>query len=224
MPSLGRFRIRPRSIKKQSMTLFDIHTHNDRADGKYTIYNSNGYIEDRKISIGIHPWDINDGWEERFAAIRNEACRDNVRAVGECGIDKLRSVATIETQLKVFKAHAMLAEEIQKPLIIHCVKGLDEITAIHKEIAPKQAWIIHGFRGKPQQAEQLAKNGFYISFGEMFNAESLKTAPKERLFIESDESTVPIEEIYTKIAELRGISTAELQQATEENLKSIFNK
>ena len=221
MPSLGRFRIRPRSIKKQSMTLFDIHTHNDRADGKYTIYNSNGYIEDRKISIGIHPWDINDGWEERFAAIRNEACRDNVRAVGECGIDKLRSVATIETQLKVFKAHAMLAEEIQKPLIIHCVKGLDEITAIHKEIAPKQAWIIHGFRGKPQQAEQLAKNGFYISFGEMFNAESLKTTPKERLFIESDESQASINEIYRRIAEALDCTIEELATTIMQNAEKI---
>ena len=201
------------------MTLFDVHTHNDRTDDKHTIYNSNEYIEDRKISIGIHPWDINDGWEEHFAAIRSEAYKDNVCTIGECGIDKLRSHTTIETQLKVFKAHALLAEEVQKPLIIHCVKGLDEITAIHKEIAPKQAWIIHGFRGKPQQAEQLVKNGFYISFGEMFNAESLRTTPKEKLFIESDESQTGINEIYRRIAETLDCTIEELATTIMQNVE-----
>jgi hypothetical protein len=52
------------------MTLFDIHTHNNRADDEYSIYNCKEYIEGRKISIGIHPWEINDGWKERFAAIK----------------------------------------------------------------------------------------------------------------------------------------------------------
>ena len=201
------------------MIFFDIHTHNSLTDGEHTIYNRNRYIEDRKISIGIHPWDINDGWEEHFAAIRSEAYKDNVCTIGECGIDKLRSHTTIETQLKVFKAHALLAEEVQKPLIIHCVKGLDEITAIHKEIAPKQAWIIHGFRGKPQQAEQLVKNGFYISFGEMFNAESLKTTPKERLFIESDESQTGINEIYRRIAETLDCTIEELATTIMQNVE-----
>ena len=203
------------------MTFFDVHTHNDRADGKHTIYNSNEYIEDRKISIGIHPWDINDGWEERFSTIKEKAYKANVRAIGECGIDKLRSLATTDTQLKVFKAHALLAEEIQKPLIIHCVKGFDEIMAIQKEIAPKQAWIIHGFRGKPQQAEQLVKNGFYISFGEMFNAESLRTTPKEKLFIESDESQTGINEIYRRIAETLDCTIEELATTIMQNAEKI---
>ena len=192
------------------MEFIDIHTHNKESNNLSSILNSNEYIAGRKISIGIHPWDISSDWKEYFATIRINAFKKNVCAIGECGIDKLKSPAGEELQKEVFKAHAMLAEEAKKPLIIHCVKGFDTIISLRKEITPEQPWIIHGFRGKPQQAEQLIKNGFYISYGEKFNSESLKNTPKERLFIESDESEKSIEEIYNGIAEIKGCSVAEL--------------
>ena len=203
------------------MRLFDIHTHNVDSDPQSSIYSSKVYIDERRISIGIHPWNIDTCWKELFSTIKEEASKVNVCAIGECGIDKLKSPATAELQQEVFKAHAQLAEELKKPLIIHCVKGFDEIIALHKDITPGQAWIIHGFRGKPQQAEQLVKNGFYISFGEMFNAESLKTTPKERLFIESDESQTGINEIYRRIAEALDCTIEELATTVMQNAEKI---
>ena len=207
--------------KTASMKLFDIHTHRNGADGEYSIYNCREYVEGRNISIGIHPWEINDRWKELFATIKNESKSKNVCAIGECGIDKLKSPANIEEQIEVFKAHALLAEEIQKPLIIHCVKGFDEIIAIYREVLPKQAWIVHGFRGKPQQAEQLIKEGFYISFGEKFNIDSLKAVPMEKLFIESDESKIDINDIYTLIAEARGCSVEKLALVVMQNVEKV---
>ena len=192
------------------MDFFDIHTHNKECDSRSSILNSSEYITGRRISMGIHPWNISSDWEKQFAIIRANACKENVCAIGECGTDKLKSPANEELQQEVFKAHALLAEEVSKPLIIHCVKGFDTIIALHKEISPKQAWIIHGFRGKPQQAEQIIKNGFYISFGDKFNIDSVKATPLERLFIESDESQKSIDKIYDEIAKVKGFSIAEL--------------
>ena len=203
------------------MILFDLHTHNNDADGMFSILNSYGYIAGRNISIGIHPWSIDGNWKNVFAEIEKQATNRNVRAIGECGIDKLKSPASIEEQIEIFKAHALLAEEIQKPLIIHCVKGFDEIIAIYREVLPKQAWIVHGFRGKPQQAEQLIKEGFYISFGEKFNIDSLKAVPMEKLFIESDESKTSINDIYTLIAEARGCSVEKLALAVMQNVEKV---
>ena len=199
------------------MELLDIHTHKADSNNLSSIYNSNIYIEERNISIGIHPWNISNDWKEFFTAIKEHARKENVRAIGECGIDKLKSPAGLEQQIEIFKAHAILAEEVNKPLIIHCVKGFDELIALHKEMNPVQAWIIHGFRGKPQQTEQLTKAGFYLSFGEKFNTESLKSTPVEKLFVESDESNLPIHEIYRNIAENKGISTEELAMQTAQN-------
>lgn len=199
------------------MELLDIHTHNKECDSQSSILNSNGYITGRRISMGIHPWNISSDWEKHFAIIRANACKENVCAIGECGTDKLKSPANEELQQEVFRAHATLAEEAGKPLIIHCVKGFDTIIALHKEISPKQAWIIHGFRGKSQQAEQLIKNGFYISFGDKFNIDSVKATPLERLFIESDESKKSIDKIYDEIAKVKGCSIAELCAAIMHN-------
>ena len=127
------------------MDFFDIHTHNKECDSQSSILNSNIYITGKRISMGIHPWDISSDWREQFAKIRANACKENVCAIGECGLDKLKSPASEKLQQEVFRAHAMLAEEVKKPLIIHCVKGFDTIIAQHKEISPEQAWIIHGF-------------------------------------------------------------------------------
>lgn len=198
------------------MLLIDIHTHNCVAE--HAIYNcSNGYVADKRISIGIHPWHINEKWEREFNTIAEIAKADNVVAIGECGLDKLKSPVGIELQKEIFRAQALLAEKVEKPLMIHCVKAYNELIPIHKAISPKQAWIIHGFRGKPAQAEQLIRAGFYISLGEQFNPDSAKAIPAERLFIESDESNVAITGIYAAVAQARGTTVEELALQTIKN-------
>lgn len=203
------------------MTFIDIHTHNGATGTSATIFNSPNYIEGRRISLGIHPWEIEERWQERFRAIEEVAGNSNVVAIGECGIDHLKSAVSIEVQKEVLHAHALLAARVKKPLILHCVKGIDEIVAMHRSFADGQPWIIHGFRGKPQQAMQLTKVGFYISLGENFNKETARDIPADRLFIESDESRLPIEEIYRRVAEARNISTGELAMQITANA-SIF--
>ena len=204
------------------MEFFDLHTHNEAADSRYSILNSNRAIEERYTSVGLHPWDITEDWEKEFLRITELAKSRNVIAIGECGIDKLKSTADIITQITVFQAHARLSEETRKPLIIHCVKGIDEITRLYKELNPTQAWIIHGFRGKPQQAQQITGCGLYISFGEYFNAESIKATPLDRMFIESDESTLPIADIYSAIAKAKGMEVETLQQSISANIKATI--
>lgn len=198
------------------MTLIDIHTHNNTAGN--SIFNSGTlYLADKKISVGIHPWHINAEWKNKLATIVGFAEKGNVVAIGECGIDILKSPAPVELQEEIFKAHILLAEELRKPLIIHCVKAYDELIAIHKELSPSQAWIIHGFRGKPQQTEQLIKAGFYISLGEKFNPDSARIIPADRLFIESDESSAAIADIYAAVACAKGAYIEALAVQTEQN-------
>lgn len=205
------------------MLLFDIHTHNKAANPTTAILNSSCRLPDRLISTGIHPWEITDNHEEQFAVVRETAEYGNTIAIGECGLDFLKSTATPEVQEQIFIAHAKLAEEYKKPLIIHCVKAFDRLIALRKNFVPQQPWIIHGFRGKPQQTEQLIKAGFYISLGEHFNLESAKSIPADKLFIESDESRLPIADIYAAIAAARGFTLEELAEQIERNMR-IFGQ
>ena len=204
------------------MEYFDIHTHTPARE--HSIYDSGTlYVPDMTISVGIHPWHIPAEWEETFAAIEAVAAEKNVVAIGECGIDKLRGAAETEIQKKVFLAHATLAEKVRKPMIVHCVKSFDEIIEIRKQMSPSQAWIIHGFRGKPQQARQLTGAGLYLSLGEHFNPMSAKAVPLDRLFVESDESQRPISEIYGSIAGAKGMTAEELVSAIRGNT-TIFGQ
>ena len=201
-----------------TMELTDIHTHN-AAPAPHTIYNSGSiYTPDKNISIGIHPWHINGRWERELAAVAEWAKADNVVAIGECGLDMLKSPASLELQEEVFRAHIRLSEALRKPLIVHCVKAHDRLIALHREAKPSQTWIAHGFRGKPMQAAQLTKAGLYISLGEKFNPDSARTIPADRLFIESDESRCSIEEIYSAVAAAKETAVEELALQTMQNV------
>ena len=168
-------------------------------------------LTDKYISVGLHPWHIKTNWQEQFYLTEQCASQERVLMIGEAGLDKVcRTGFTL--QQEIFRRQALLAETVRKPLIIHCVKAMQEVLAFHKEIHPSSPWIIHGFHGKPEQAREFLLHGFYLSFGEKFNQESLIITPLERLCTETDESSIPIESIYWKIAKTKNISIEELQR------------
>ena len=152
------------------------------------------------------------------------ATAENVKAIGECGIDKLKSGASVETQIETLKAHIRLSEQLKKPLILHIVKGQDIIMRLHKETRPTQAWIIHGFRGKEALAKEFIQHGFYLSFGACYQEEALRSVPVERLFIETDESELSIEDIYLRVAQSRGMDLKELTESIKKNVERVFFK
>lgn len=197
----------------------DLHTHSHTAGATAIVNDGNApqHSDGLLRSAGVHPWEILPCPDEQIAAVERAATLDCVVAIGECGIDKIKSTTNLEVQKKVFEAHALIAEETGKPLIIHCVKAQEEIIAIKRSIQPRVAWIIHGFRGKPTQAAQLLKEGFYLSYGEHYNAASLIATPLCRLFIESDTSLLTIEEIYEKAAATLGTSVEKLAAQTLKN-------
>ena len=90
-----------------------------------------------------------------------------------------------------------------------------------------RAAIFHGFIGSPEQARRAVGKGYYLSFGLRAFAspktlESLRETPLSQLFLETDDSDVPIEEIYARAAKVKGVTPEELQRATLENYGRIF--
>ena len=194
----------------------DIHTH--RAGNSTSIANSFAPTADGfYYSAGIHPWDITPHSAALLQELATTATRANVVAIGECGIDKIKSPATIATQTEIFAAQARIANAVNKPLIIHCVKAHSELIALRRTIKPTVAWILHGFRGNPTLAQQLLKEGFHLSFGEKFNPQSVAATPLHRLFVESDTSPLPIEDIYAAVAQAAGVTADVLAAAVQKN-------
>lgn len=146
-----------------------------------------------------------------------------VLAIGEAGLDKLAD-APMAVQMEVFEYQARLSVELDKPLVIHLVKAMSELLKLKQQIKPANPWIIHGFRGKPALAEECLRHGFYLSFGEKYQEEALRITPADRLFLETDESSVPVADLYSRAAEVRRVSLAELTEAIRENIAKVFFK
>lgn len=153
-------------------------------------------------SVGIHPWNACESTDASLLLLEQIAADNRVVAIGETGLDALKG-GPLAVQQALFERHIKISEQVGKPLIIHAVRTLNLVMAIKREICPKQPWIIHGFRGKPQQAQELLKHGFYLSLGEKFNPLTAAVIPSERLFYESDESVLPIAQIIKNINEYR---------------------
>lgn len=175
------------------------------------------------FSAGIHPWDIdNTDVEKSWDRLLTLSKDKNMLAVGECGIDKMIDT-DIRLQEELFLRHIRLSEEINKPLIIHCVKAIDEIIRIKKMIKPRSRWIIHGFRGKKEQALQLINQDIYYSFGKYYNAEALLLTPAERLLAETDDCGDSIYDILSNIAKTKGEDEETIIRQIENNTSKIFN-
>lgn len=182
----------------------DIHSHLiNRADSAIiNISPKDDILPGIYYSIGIHPWDSESANASMLDYLTQKASNRQIVAIGESGLDSLKG-GDITRQIELFKFHINLSEQVGKPLIIHAVKTFPIIIKLKKELKPSQPWIIHGFRGKPQLAEELLAHGFYLSLGEKFNKETALIIPEDRLLYESDESILPINEIITRIKTIR---------------------
>ncbi len=203
--------------------LTDIHCHNVPHDDRRFILDCGVAVPDgiRFASVGIHPWKIGEKWEEDMRAVERIAATSSVRAVGECGFDSLKSPVPVSLQEVVFRRHVALSESVGKPLLLHVVKGMEHVMRLHKELRPRQPWVVHGFRGKPEQARQYINAGMYLSFGTSYNVEALLATPRNRLFLESDEDCVPLIVHYSEVASALSISIDVLAETVNENC-SIF--
>lgn len=207
------------------MDFFDFHHH--KKNISYGVYNLD--IEKTPpnfyFSAGIHPQDIQrENIDSQFNWLQS-VINENCFAIGECGLDGLVSV-DMKIQEEVFLRQIQLANELKKPLIIHCVRKFYEIIPFRKK--SQQAMIIHGFNKKQSVAEDILKNNFYLSFGKavlyhLSLQETLKTVPLDKLFLETDNDDFNIEELYQKVSEIKKISIEQLQKQILENLETIRN-
>ncbi len=215
------------------MTLFDIHTHNPSNQSCDT-YNCKSvlsttplsadinilrYREDH-FSCGIHPW-YSENWKYQLSILEDILANPFCIAIGECGLDKVIGL-DIKTQIEIFENQILLSERLCKPMIIHCVRSWDTLLSLHKQIEPSQPWIVHGFRKKPSLAKQLLDAGMYLSFGEIYNLQTAKDVPIDRIFCETDQSSLSIYEVYDNVANTLCMSIEDLAMQIDGNMHRVF--
>lgn len=215
------------------MIFFNLHTHSyTNQDDVIEIVNQYPQEFDESIpnySIGIHPWYIvEDSIYNDLQIIESKLQYQNCIAIGECGLDK-RIEVSIALQQMVFEKQLVLAQKYQKPVIIHCVGAFQEVIAIKKKMNITVPMIIHGFSKNFDLANQLIKNGFYLSFGKsLFQISEMelvfKSLPNNRLFLETDTIEKDIKAVYKIASKYKNIKLEEIEAIITFNFNSIFNK
>lgn len=205
------------------MEFFDFHHHDfNKKNGIYNL-KLNEIPPANYFSAGIHPQDISDRFEEDFLWLKTIVKLENCVAIGECGLDGLVEIDE-NLQHEIFQKQIELANEIRKPIIIHCVKRFSQL--IHFKKKSKVPMIVHGFNKRKTIGDEMLKNEFCLSFGKsaLYNVnlqDFLKEIPIDQLFLETDSADFEIKDLYYKIAELKSCRIEDFQKKIKENLKNL---
>jgi TatD DNase family protein len=205
---------------------FDVHTHTATKDGILNIFPAQEVLMDQLFSVGIHPWYLNE-LEHQKQSLQSLALDPNCLAIGECGLDRVCD-SDFNLQKEVFDFQIDLANQINKPLIIHCVKAFETVLPMLKKA--KTFVILHGFNQKEQIHQAcLMQSNICFSFGaalikENSNAQkAILNTPLDRLFLETDDQTsFSIEDVFTKTAELLDLSLEVLSSTININKIKVF--
>ena len=169
----------------------NIHTHQARHSQEVQNCFPEDTYDQGVFSVGIHPCYIKGEGREQWEQVVARATHPRCVAIGECGLDK-RASSPLVLQEEIFRWHISLAQELQKPLIIHCVRSFGEIIRLRKETGTTGLWILHGFRKSEALAHQLLASGIKLSFGTALERDPrlqhlVQTLPREDYFFETDE-------------------------------------
>lgn len=179
-------------------------------------------------SYGLHPWFIlKDNYEEHLKLIALKANEKRCLAIGECGLDKLSNV-DFELQQIVFLEQIKIANQINKPLVVHCVKAFNELINGLNQSNNAVPVIIHGYNNNANIKKVLVDYGCCFSFGKALlgydsnAAKAIKNIGGKKIFLETDDADISIKYIYKKASELLGVEEDILKQQLKTNFETVF--
>jgi len=224
---------------------------------------SKKYPNNLYSSIGIHPvhslgFSVYEDKEEaekdmikypQDLNLLREMIDENVKAIGECGIDfsyLKDSIGDVENlkqkQIDCFKFQIELAKEFSLPLILHVCKEYMMALEILNELNFKNKAVFHFFKGKYFDFEEILRNSnYYFSFSNVILYDNsmdkvVYDVPIDRLMIETDGPYVPpiskkgeINEpknvfyVAEKISKIKGMKIEEILDISYNNGLKFFN-
>lgn len=217
--------------------LVDFHTHsNIKKKDIFQIYNidMNSDINSQvscvdQFVIGIHPWDIDVSHSKlQLSQLREYLLNKKNVGLGECGLD--RSIETdFELQVDILHEQFKLAKEYKLQfIVIHCVRAYSDIVSIYKDSNLKCPLIFHDYNGNENITRDLLKRGFFFSVGiksitdnKRKSFHSLSIIPVSNIFFETDNSSLPINQVYEEYALFKGINVEDLKNQVWKNLSTL---
>jgi TatD DNase family protein len=197
-------------------------------------------------ALGHHPGNAGSFDEQVLAELRELAAHERCRAIGETGLDFFVRPGRPDPPSRADQEHAFaaqieLARELSKPLVIHSRSAARDTLAQLAREARGITVVLHCF-SMPADLQECLDRGYFISFAGNVtykNAGPLAGAARlvadERLLVETDAPYLtpqavrkhrnqPAFVVHTAefLAQLRGVSLAELAAVVERNAVRLF--
>ncbi len=201
--------------------------------------------DDVYFAVGVHPYEAQ---KYDRALLEEYIVHPKCVAVGECGLDYFRLpkdedeiAKEKELQKRIFVDQIELAKSYDKPLIVHIRDASRDSQAILEDLAGERGGVLHCFNADSELVK-LSDKGFYFGIGGVLTFKNAKKLveiyprlPKDKLLIETDgpyltphphrgERNEPAycTLVAEKMAELSGLSRAEIEGLSTKNTKRLF--
>ncbi|MCX8124455.1 MAG: TatD family hydrolase [Spirochaetes bacterium] len=194
------------------------------------------------FALGVHPWYISENFFNELYKL-TQVSDTKYCAIGEIGLDAKTNI-DMQLQKKFFEDQVAIANELGKPIIVHCRGAFNELIASLKRVGTLTAGgVIHSYSGNLEITKQLIPFGFYFSFGGAVTfrnskkkLEVLKFIYPDYVLLETDSPDIPPVEksghinvpeniiyVVTAVSELIEKPQEEIARITTSNAKKLFN-
>lgn len=192
-------------------------------------------------AYGIHPLYVMPAKETDLGILRDWLLREKPVAVGEIGLDYYVGDSDSGRQEFFYVEQLKLAREFNLPVLLHVRRAVDDILKHLRRIGVPGG-IAHAFNGSRQQAEAFIRLGFKLGFGGAMTysgstriRQLAATLPLDSIVLETDAPDIPpawldrgrnapaeLLPMARTLAELRGLTLAEVTAATSANARQLF--
>jgi TatD DNase family protein len=200
-------------------------------------------------TAGVHPHHAADFSSETESVLRELHARDEMRAVGECGLDYHRDYSPRPAQRRAFERQLELAVGCGKPLFLHQRDAHADFMAIMRDFASRIGpAVVHCFTGTGDEMRDYLDAGWHIGITGwlcderrgLHLRELVREIPADRLMIETDSpyllprSVRPmpshrrnepmyLAHIVEELARDRGEAVADTAAVTTATARAFFN-
>ena len=199
-------------------------------------------------TAGMHPHHASDYNDASDALIRELIGKEQVVAVGECGLDYFRNFSPRDAQLDAFRRQLVIAVDSGLPVFLHQRDAHDDFVEVLEPVLPSiSRAVAHCFTGEGESLHEYLAMGLYIGITGWICDERrgkhlhdiVSIIPDDRLLIETDapylmprtvqpkpktrrNEPVHLIEVLKTVAEAREQSIEHVAEISAANAKRFF--
>lgn len=194
-------------------------------------------------AVGVHPQEAK-GEPIDLSWLHVLMSHPKVVAIGEIGLDHYWDKTHVQQQRSLFIDQIRLANQYNKPIVIHMREATKETYDIlHEYLEPGTKGVMHCYSASKESMNQFLDLGMYISLAGPVTFKNAKVpkevasaVPLERLLVETDSPYLAptpyrgktnqpayVRFVAEEIATIRGISVKEIEEITYHNTCVLFN-